>query len=87
MTDEQCRVEVRAGRFFPDIPNNVLDQFKMTGKVCLITGASRGIGAAVSEGLAEAGAHLVLVYSSNNPGMAQTAKELSQRHGVKVSNL
>lgn len=87
MTEEQCHVEDRAGRPVPDIPNNVLDQFKMTGKVCVVTGASRGIGAAIAEGLAEAGAQLVLVYSSNNPAMDQKAKELAQRHDVKVSNL
>ena len=88
MTEEECRAQDREGRSVPDIPNNVLDQFNMAGKVCVITGASRGIGAAVAEGLAEAGAHLVLVYRSNNPtGMDQKAAELTRRHGVKASGL
>ncbi|MBI3011756.1 MAG: glucose 1-dehydrogenase [Candidatus Omnitrophica bacterium] len=34
--------------------------FDLTGRVALITGASRGLGAAMAEGLAEAGADLVL---------------------------
>lgn len=34
--------------------------FKLTDKVALVTGASRGLGFAMAEGLAEAGAHVVL---------------------------
>ena len=33
----------------------------LTGKVALVTGASKGIGAATAEALAAAGAHVVLV--------------------------
>ncbi|KAI8685245.1 hypothetical protein NCS55_00195100 [Fusarium keratoplasticum] len=59
----------------------------MRGKVSIVTGASRGIGAAVTEGLAEAGAHVVLVYSSDNPAMDEKTTGLSKRHGVQVLNL
>ena len=37
-----------------------LDRFKIDGKRAVITGAARGIGLAISEALAEAGAHVVL---------------------------
>ena len=37
-----------------DLPN-------LKGKLALITGASRGIGASIAIGLARAGAHMILV--------------------------
>ncbi|MCF3935223.1 SDR family oxidoreductase [Acuticoccus sp. M5D2P5] len=36
------------------------DLFKLTGQVALVTGASRGLGLAMAEGLAAQGAHVVL---------------------------
>jgi len=40
---------------------SVLDSFKLVGKVAVVTGASRGLGAAMAQAFAEAGADLVLV--------------------------
>lgn len=87
MTQEDCQIP-RAGRPVPDIPNNVLEQFMMDDRVCIVTGASRGIGAAVVEGLAEAGGHVVLVYnSSKNAAMDQKAIELAQRYKIKARSI
>lgn len=65
MTTSDC-AQVREGfpRPFPNTPANVLEQFKMTGKVAVVTGAADGIGYAVSEGLVEANAGVALWYNS-----------------------
>ncbi len=38
---------------------SILDQFKLTGKVALVTGCKRGIGKAMAVALAEAGANII----------------------------
>lgn len=38
----------------------ILDRFRLDGRVAIVTGAGRGIGAATARALAEAGAHVVI---------------------------
>ncbi len=46
----------------------ILDQFKLTNKTALVTGAKRGIGASIALGLAEAGADVIGVSATLEPG-------------------
>ena len=39
---------------------NLIDQFRIEGKVVVVTGASRGIGEGIAIGLADAGAAVIL---------------------------
>lgn len=52
-------------RPFPIIPDNVMDQFRLDGKVVVVNGAADGIGLSVAQGMAEAGANVALWYNSS----------------------
>ncbi|KAJ5872690.1 Glucose/ribitol dehydrogenase [Penicillium soppii] len=86
MTVDDC-AQARDGfpRPFPDTPSNVLKQFQMNGKVVVITGAADGLGYAVAESMAEAGAHVALWYNSNDVAI-EKAKVLAQEHNVMASS-
>src|SRR5260370_9688979 len=50
-----------AGRKYkPDIVPTISELFNLTGRVAIVTGGSRGLGQEMAEGLAEAGASLML---------------------------
>jgi len=56
----------------------------LDGQHALVTGASRGIGAAVADALAEAGATLSLT-ARNNTDIIEVAQALAKKHGVAVT--
>src|SRR3954470_17631985 len=60
----------------------VLDLFRLDGRRALITGGSRGLGRAVAQAFAEAGADLVLV-GRDADSLAQAREEL-RRLGRRV---
>lgn len=57
-----------------------IKQFDLTGRVAVITGGSKGLGAAMAAGLASAGADLVLA-SRNLGEVEQVAAEMSRDYG------
>ena len=58
-----------------------MNDFELTGKVCLVTGASRGIGAAVARGLGACGANVVVHYRSGRAEAEQVAADIERSGG------
>jgi 2-deoxy-D-gluconate 3-dehydrogenase len=65
----------------------ILDQFKLTGKTAIVTGASRGLGQAIAVGLAEAGADVALVASSSTDETAKRIRALGRKACSIQANL
>lgn len=61
---------------------HIREMFDLTGKVAIVTGGGKGIGLKMAEGLAEAGAHLVLC--SRKVENCQKAAEELARLGAKA---
>eukprot|EP00871_Galdieria_phlegrea_P005952 jgi/Galph1/844/GphlegSOOS_G5727.1 len=67
---------------------NGLDRFWLDGKVCLVTGAARGIGKALAIALAQAGASAVGLIDIESEALSLTKKELSHAFPhMKISAL
>lgn len=61
-------------------PELKLPSFRLEGKVALVTGAGTGIGAAISIGLAESGAEILLV-GRTQASLEQTSAVIAKRSG------
>ncbi len=57
----------------------ILDQFRIDGKVAIVTGCNRGLGKSMSLGLAEAGVDIVGVYSSTLGEVADEVASLGRK--------
>jgi len=67
----------------------ILDRFRLTDRVAIVTGAGRGIGAAVSEALAEAGADVLLASRTESQlrDVARRVEAAGRRAEVVVADL
>lgn len=66
----------------PPKAKSIQDLFSLKGKVASVTGSSGGIGWAVAEGFAQAGADVAIWYNSNP--IEDKAEYLSKTYGVKA---
>jgi 3-oxoacyl-[acyl-carrier protein] reductase len=58
---------------------------KLTGKVAIVTGSSKGIGAAVAKQLAAAGAAVAVNYSADKEGAERIVSEITREGGKAVA--
>jgi 3-oxoacyl-[acyl-carrier protein] reductase len=58
---------------------------ELTGKVAIVTGASKGIGAAIAKGLAAAGASVVVNYASSREGADRVVAEIAGKAGKAIA--
>jgi 3-oxoacyl-[acyl-carrier protein] reductase len=58
---------------------------KLTNQVAVVTGASKGIGAAISIALAAEGASVVVNYSSSKEGADRVVKEITGKGGKAIA--
>jgi 3-oxoacyl-[acyl-carrier protein] reductase len=58
---------------------------KLTGKVAVVTGASKGIGASIAQHLAAAGAAVVVNYASSKEGAERVVNEIKKKGGQAIA--
>ena len=58
---------------------------QLQGKVAIVTGASKGIGAGIAKGLGAAGAAVVVNYASSKEGADRVVAEITRKGGTAIA--
>ena len=58
---------------------------KLKGKVAVVTGASKGIGAGIAQALGAAGAAVIVNYASDAAGAERVVQEIVKRDGRAIA--
>src|SRR5207245_4995676 len=58
---------------------------QLQGKVAIVTGASKGIGAGIAKGLGAAGAAVVVNYASSKDGADRVVAEITRKGGTAMA--
>src|SRR6201991_1910434 len=70
---------------FDECQSEVTKMGKLTGKVAVVTGASKGIGAGIAKELAAQGASVVVNYSSSKEGAEKVVAEITKAGGKAIA--
>lgn len=70
------------GNTEPPAEKGVMALLSLKGRTAIVSGAGRGIGYAVAEGLAEAGADVAIWFNGNQKAIDRAA-DLRKKYGVK----
>jgi sorbose reductase len=65
-------------------PSGIPSLFSLAGRTAIVSGAAAGLGLAIAEILAEAGANVAILYYSNKAAI-ESAKTVQKRYKVKCT--